>query len=217
MSICANTAPCCRGRVRLEETHEAPPDLARRNWAPGSAPPRLVGTDLALGPREAVAGIAMGWRSQRSCNARSTRSPHWPCARWSRSVPSSNPATSTHLQAPWSANGYRMPLCYLTRRCSSPTPGTARSCKQSPARFRWSAPRRAATNSSTPAASKTVTSALPSNHDATAGEIRASVETMLAEATYRHAIEAMAGALHQLCATAPPISEIEALLPSTNT
>ena len=49
--------------------------------------------------------------------------------------------------------------------------------------------------------------------DATTHQIRAAVETMLAEPAYRRTIEAMAGALRQLCATAPAISEIEALLP----
>ena len=51
--------------------------------------------------------------------------------------------------------------------------------------------------------------------DATEGVIRSAVETMLAEPAYRLAIEEMAGALHQLCATEPAISEIEALLPPT--
>ena len=48
-------------------------------------------------------------------------------------------------------------------RCSSPILATAPSCTRSQAPSRWSAFRRAATNSSTPAASKTVTSAFRSN------------------------------------------------------
>jgi len=51
--------------------------------------------------------------------------------------------------------------------------------------------------------------------DATAAQIRAAVETVLAEPSRRLAIEEMAGALHRLCATDPAVSEVEALISQT--
>jgi MGT family glycosyltransferase len=51
--------------------------------------------------------------------------------------------------------------------------------------------------------------------DATTAQIRAAAETVLAESAYRLAIEQMAGALKQLCATDPAESEIEALISQT--
>ena len=50
---------------------------------------------------------------------------------------------------------------------------------------------------------------------ATTAQIRAAAETLLAEPAYRLAIEQMAGALHQLCATDPAAGEIQALLSQT--
>jgi UDP:flavonoid glycosyltransferase YjiC (YdhE family) len=51
--------------------------------------------------------------------------------------------------------------------------------------------------------------------DATTQEIRAAVEAVLAGTTYRASVNKMAGALRQLCADEPAISELEALIRHT--
>ena len=51
--------------------------------------------------------------------------------------------------------------------------------------------------------------------EASATQIGAAVETVFAEPSYRLAVERMAGALRQLCANEPAVTEIEALIPRT--